>query len=76
MSREEEIHLMPQVFRVHMDSDQWIVQIILENAVCTIQGTVEIRVDDEIIASDISRRAGAGLHKHTSLLGDEKSLFA
>jgi hypothetical protein len=43
----------------------------LENTVGAVEGAVEIGVDDEIIAPDIPRCAGARLDEHTSLLRDE-----
>jgi hypothetical protein len=59
-----------------MDRNQRIVQIILEDAVGAIQRAVDVRVDDEIIATDIIRCAGTWLYELSPLLGDEKRLLA
>jgi hypothetical protein len=58
-----------------MNGDQRIVQIKLQDAIGTIERTVEVRVDDEIIAPYIFGRAGTGFHVPTSLMGNQQQFF-
>jgi hypothetical protein len=58
-----------------MNSDQRIVQIKLQDAIGTIERTVEVRIDDEIVAPDIFGRAGTRFHVPTSLMGNKQKFF-
>ena len=76
--RDKNIQLLPQILDIDINCDQRIGEIILEDTVGTIQGTIDLQVDYEIIAADVLRCAGTGLNESSLLFGQQQeslSLF-
>jgi hypothetical protein len=73
---EKVIQLLVERSRVCMDGDEGISQIKLKDTVRTIERAVQFCVDDEVIASDVVRRAGTGFDIGTALTRNEQKFFS
>jgi hypothetical protein len=59
-----------------MNGDHRIAQIELQDAIGAIERTVEVGVDDEIVAPDIAGSAGTGFHIPAFLIGNQQQFFS